>query len=84
MAKGRPVITTPDSGKPESVSERDLVDYDDEVTLSERIKELIKDECLYVSVSKKNYERSKKYEASVLEQRRDAFYGELKNRCINR
>lgn len=84
MAKGLPVITTPVSGNPELVSEHLLVDYDDEVTLSERIKELIKDERLYESVSKENYERSKKYEASVLEQRRDAFYGELKYRCINR
>ena len=82
MAKGLPVITTPVSGNPELVSEHFLVEYNDEVTLSERIKELIADEILYEKVSRENFENSKKYEASVLEQRRDAFYRNLKDKCI--
>ncbi len=81
MAKGLPVITTSVSGNPELVSEHFLVDYNDEMAISERIKELITNGHLYESVSRENFEKSKKYEASVLEQCRDEYYKKLKLRC---
>lgn len=79
MAKGLPCITTPVSGNPELLSEHFLVNYDDVSLLSERIKELISDKSVYENASKTNFENSLKYEASVLQERRDAFYGKLKN-----
>ncbi len=80
MAKGLPCITTPVSGNPELVSEHFLVDYYDIETLADRIEELASDAEVYERTSKDNYERSWKYEATVLEKRRDAFYSELRNR----
>lgn len=84
MAKGLPVITTPVSGNPELISDHFLVEYNDEVTLCERVKELITNPQLYEIVSRENFEKSKQYEASLLEKRRDAFYCELRNKVINR
>jgi glycosyltransferase involved in cell wall biosynthesis len=83
MAKGLPCITTPVSGNPELVDEHFLVPYYDTDILADRIEELIKDPALYEQTSRVNYERSKKYEASILQTRRDEFYTKLKNR-INR
>lgn len=78
IAKGLPCITTPVSGNPELVDEHFLVDYYDTITLADKIEELTKDASLYEATSKANFERSWKYEASVLEKRRDDFYGKLK------
>lgn len=80
MAKGLPCITTPVSGNPELVGEHFLVDYYDTETLANRIEELASDPQLYEKTSKENYDRSLKYEASVLEKRRDSFYTKLRNR----
>lgn len=78
MAKGLPCITTPVSGNPELVGEYFLVDYYDIMTLSDRIIELCQDSNLYEQASRQNYERSLKYEALVLQSRRDEFYSKLK------
>lgn len=80
MAKGLPCITTPVSGNPELVAEHFLVKYEDTVLLADRIKELVSDAELYERTSRENLEESKKYEASVLEARRDEFYKKLKTR----
>ena len=77
MAKGLPCITTPVSGNPELVEEHFLVPYYDTDTLADRIEELTKDVSLYEKTSRVNFERSKKYEASLLEARRDDFYHNL-------
>lgn len=78
MAKGLPCITTPVSGNPELVSSHFLVDYYDTEVLAERIAELTTNPQLYEQTSKENLERSWKYEASVLQERRDEFYGKLR------
>lgn len=80
MAKGLPCITTPVSGNPELVDEHFLVPYYDTDTMADRIEELVKDASLYEKTSNINFERSKKYEASILEKRRDEFYKELKSK----
>ena len=77
MSKGLPCITTPVSGNPELVSSPFLVDYYDIQTLAKRIEEFTINSQLYEQTSKENYERSLQYEASVLEKRRDDFYGKL-------
>lgn len=82
MAKGLPCITTPVSGNPELVSEHFLVEYHDVEKLADRIEELITNKELYEATSKENFERSRKYEASVLEKRRDEFYKKLKEKIV--
>lgn len=82
MAKGLPVITTPVSGNPELVNQHFLVDYNDVEGLADRIEELTTQPDIYEKESCDNFERSKKYEASILQERRDAFYKNLKNRVV--
>ncbi|MBQ7622153.1 MAG: glycosyltransferase family 4 protein [Bacteroidales bacterium] len=77
MAKGLPVITTPVSGNPELVPEPFLVEYSDVGKLAHTIGALVSDSGLYEKASSDNYSRSLEYEASVLEARRDEFYGKL-------
>lgn len=81
MAKGLPTISTPVSGNPELLDEHFLVKYEDVKTLADRIEELITDKALYERTSKINFDKSLKYEASVLEKRRDDFYLKLKE-CV--
>lgn len=78
MAKGLPCITTPVSGNPELLSSHFLVEYSDVRTLADRIKELYDNKDLYESTSKQNFDNSLKYEASILQKRRDEFYLNLK------
>lgn len=78
MAKGLPCITTPVSGNPELLSPHFLVEYSDVHTLANRIKELYNNKELYETTSKENYDNSLKYEASILQKRRDEFYLKLK------
>jgi len=80
MAKGLPCITTPVSGNPELLPEHFLVDYDDVQTLANRIAELVTSEQCYEKASLDNFQQSRKYEASLLQKRRDEFYTELKSR----
>lgn len=78
MAKGLPCVISNVSGNPELVAEDMLVDYMDVKSFADKTELLIKSPEKYVSVSEENFQKSKQYEASVLEQRRDAFYLKLK------
>ncbi len=78
MAKGLPAISTPVSGNPELLSSHFLVGFDDVITLADRIEELSTSPTLYEDASKENFKNSLKYEASILEERRDQFYTKLK------
>lgn len=77
MAKGLPAISTPVSGNPELLDTHFLVKYEDVQTLANRIEELIIDKELYEKTSIENFNNSQKYEATVLERKRDAFYQKL-------
>ena len=79
MAKGLPCLTTNVSGNSELITEDMMFDYDNPIELADKIERLITTSTLYEEVSKYNYERSLKYEASILERRRDEFYDKLKN-----
>lgn len=79
MAKGLPAISTPVSGNPELLPSHFLVDYDDVETLADRINELATNPTVYNQSSKENFENGLKYEASILEKRRDLFYTQLKD-----
>lgn len=79
MAKGLPCISTNVSGNPELLGDHWLIDYDDVVALTGRIKELCTIASLYEDVSSINFQNSLGYEASILEKRRDEFYTKLKS-----
>lgn len=78
MAKGLPCLTTDVSGNSELVEKDMMFDYDNPIELADKIERLISSPSIYEEVSKSNFERSLKYEASILEKRRDAFYHNLK------
>lgn len=78
MAKGLPCVTTKVSGNSELVSEDFLVSYSDIEGLAEKIKIIVTDKSNYENQSEINYNKSLSYEASILQQRRDAFYSQLK------
>lgn len=82
MAKGLPCVTTPVSGNPELIEQHFLVPYEDVENLANRIEELCLSKELYEETSKINFERSKKYEASILQARRDSFYAKLKEKTV--
>lgn len=79
IAKGLPTITTPSSGNPELISADFLVEYADVNKMADKMEQLITDKACYEKVSKENYEHSLKYQASILQERRDAFYTKLKS-----
>ena len=78
MAKGLPCIISNVSGNPELVSPEMLVDYKDVNALTIKVETLIADKAMYEKASKENFNRSWKYEAHILEKRRDEFYNKLK------
>lgn len=79
MAKGLPCVISNVSGNPELVAEDMLVDYMDVETLAVKVEQLVSDKDLYERTSIQNFNKSKEYEASILEQRRDNFYCKLKD-----
>ncbi len=83
MAKGLPCITTPVSGNPELIEDHFLVPYNDIVTLAERVEELCSNAELYERTSRTNFERSKRYEASLLQKKRDDFYMRLREKVTD-
>lgn len=79
MAKGLPCITTPVSGNPELVEQNFLVKYEDVKVLAAKIKLLVTNKTIYEEQSQLNFEKSRQYEASILQSRRDDFYYHLLN-----
>lgn len=78
MSQGLPCITTNVSGNSELIDKDFLVDdfYDVE-SLTEKVEHILTIADLYNQQSKENFERSLKYEKSVLQARRDDFYSKL-------
>lgn len=79
MSVGLPCISSRVSGLPELLQGNFLTDYHDVDTLSRLVVELLTTPELYEKTSQENYEKSKEYEASLLESRRDVFYQSLRN-----
>lgn len=79
MAKGLPCVSTRVSGNYELLPAEFLVDYDDVNALADKIKRIVTNKETYETASKLNFENSLKYEASLLEKRRDTFYWQLKS-----
>lgn len=79
MSVGLPCISSRISGLPELLQDHFLTDYYDVEALSKLVVELLTTPELYEKTSQENFEKSKEYEASILEKRRDSFYQSLKN-----
>lgn len=79
MSVGLPCISSRVSGLPELLQGHFLTDYHDVDAISKLVVELLTTPELYEITSRENYEKSKEYEASLLESRRDEFYLSLRN-----
>lgn len=82
MAKGLPCITTNVSGNPELIDSQFLFEYSDIDSLSSIIEKFIENPDIYEESSKINLKRSYKYNAKLLQERRDVFYKKLKDAAI--
>ena len=78
IAKGLPTVTAPASGTPELIPAEYLVEYSDVDGLAEKIRRLATNKDAYEEASRTNFNHSLEYEASILQARRDEFYGKLK------
>lgn len=79
IAKGLPCITSNVSGNSELIEQKYLIDnYYDIQSWAAAIKTFVTSSELYEEASRINFSNSLKYEASVLQEKRDRFYSELK------
>lgn len=83
MAMGLPCISSNVSGNPELLDSKYLLDYSDVNGLADAIIRIVSNPEEYETVSKSNFDRSRKYEASRLNAVRNNFYKELKNKIYN-
>lgn len=79
MALGLPCITSPVSGNSELVDGDLLIGYNDIIGMANMIIRLICDSAFYEEISKRNFERSKKYCSDILNQRRTEFFKSVKS-----
>ena len=79
MAKGLPCMATNISGNAELLDPEWLFNKRNDVSkMTDLTMRLIQNESLYKMVSERNFRHSLRYEASVLQDRRDNFYMQLK------
>ena len=78
MAKGLPCISTNVSGNGELINAEYLIEYEDVQGLANKIEKLVTARDAYEQASEENFNNSLKYEASILEKRRDLFYSKLR------
>ena len=83
MAMGLPCISSNVSGNPELLDAEYLLDYSDVNGLADAIIRIVSNPEEYEAVSKSNFDRSWKYEASRLNAVRNSFYTELKKKINN-
>ncbi len=80
MAVGLPCISTPVNGIPELLDKKDMMTQQDDLAFATRAEEILTDREMYQRISKKNISKAKEYVNSVLSQRRDVFYAQLKKK----
>ncbi len=80
MAAGLPCVATNVSGIPELIEPRWLVEYMNVDMICEKVEGLINSAQNYNRASEFNFAKSQEYENSILQQRRDAFYTQLKSK----
>ncbi|MCM1262184.1 MAG: glycosyltransferase family 4 protein [Butyrivibrio sp.] len=79
MAVGLPCISTPVDGIPELLSAEYLIEPDDVEGFVNKIVYLLNNKKELNKMSEENIEKARLYEDSVLQERRDRFYGKLKD-----
>ena len=79
MAEGIPCLSSPVCGIPEVLDKKYLFEFDDIEGYAKGIERFICDPNLMMLESKNNLEMAKKYSASILNDRRTAFYNKLCN-----
>ncbi|CAI1564060.1 glycosyltransferase [Serratia proteamaculans] len=77
MARGLPCLSTPIGGVPEIVDENELFKLDDFTELATKIMKLIENPERCISLSEENLYKSKLYEETELENRRNKLYSVL-------
>lgn len=78
MARGLPCISTTVGGIPELLPPEDLVPPNDAPALAERIMEVLAQPARMARMSARNRERAKDFSESILVERREAFFAEVK------
>lgn len=76
-ALGLPCVASNVGGISELIDDEFLFDVDDYVGMSKKISQILTNKNLYESISKNNFEQSKKYKNSNLNLKRDRFYSLL-------
>ena len=77
MSQGLPCISSPVDGIPELIDNEFLINYNDYLSYANKIIYLMKNWEKMIEVSKKNFEKSKKYEHKILDEKRKKFYSTL-------
>jgi glycosyltransferase involved in cell wall biosynthesis len=78
MARALPCIGSTVGGIPELLPEEDMVPPSDANALAEKISEVVNDPARMVRMSARNLVEAHEYRNSILKERRDAFYGYVK------
>jgi len=78
MAEGIVVISSPVCGIPEILPQECLIHYDDVQGYAEMIIQMITHPELMTEYSKRNLEVAKEYKSSILNEKRNIFYNQLK------
>lgn len=84
MAIGMPVLSTPVGGIPEVLDEYCLFAPNDSFGFSMAMCSFLDDPRKMTELSKKNFEISQQFKNSILQKRRDEFYGKLRNLAESR
>ena len=79
MAEGLPVISSPVCGIPEIISNDYLVDYRRPDLYADKIISIINNPSILTQMSKDNINTAIKFKSSILTEKRNAFYKQLKD-----
>ena len=80
MARAKPCISTTVGGIPELLDHEDLVAPNDSKALSRKITDVLGDDNRMKEMSLRNYRTARQYHKTILDSRRNEFYGYLRNR----
>ena len=80
MARGLPCVGSTVGGIPELLPAEDLVPPSDAAALAAKLVDVLDDPARLTRMSARNLETSRQYAASIQEERRRAFYRELRDR----
>ena len=80
MASGLPCISTPVCGIPEILRQEYLADYDDYISIADKIERFINNPALMEQASEQNIQTALRFTSEKLQKKRNLFYQRLKDR----